>query len=93
MYSWTAGLVSHLESEMSDPHWSVNVKRGVLNLLHLSLKQDTESRDTGSFELLGEYSAHNLLSKDRASDKTFLVREVIFVVVYLFDIRHNILEK
>lgn len=73
-FRWTAGLVSHLETEVSDPHWSVNVKRGVLNLLHVSLSQDTESRDL-SPELFDEYSAHNMLVKDRSVDKMFVSKE------------------
>jgi len=73
-FRWQKGVVSHLETDASDPFWSVNIKRGVLNLLQVSLSQETESRDISS-ELLEEYSEHNKLFRERGLDKFFIVKE------------------
>ncbi|CAH1776100.1 unnamed protein product [Owenia fusiformis] len=41
-FSYADGLVSHLESATDDPYWSVNIKRGVLNMFQINLNQYNE---------------------------------------------------
>lgn len=72
------GLVSRLESDISDPFWSVNIKRAILNLLHVSLRQERQITDISpeDFAETTDFTLRNVINRDRSFDKIFKVKEV-----------------
>lgn len=45
-FRYIEGEIRHLEKERDDPYWSLNMKKGVLSLLQISLKERTGSFDS-----------------------------------------------
>lgn len=84
-FRYDNGLVSRLESDISDPFWSVNIKRAVLNLLHVSLRQERQVSDISpeDFAETTDFTLRNIINRDRSFDKIFKVKEVCDVNIHV----------
>ena len=81
IFRYTLGKVSDLEVETDEPYWSVNLKRGLLNILEVKLEAEPELLDEEPLPReVREAYQDNYVTSDM-DDEVFTIKEV-----YKFDL-------